>query len=266
MTGDGVNDAPALKKADVGIVVSSASDVSKGSADMVLLDDNFTTIVAAIEEGRGIFANLRKVILYLLSDSFAEVLLIVGSLVLRLPLPIRASQILWVNLIDDSLPSLALTMEPKEKGLMRALPRDPQTDLMDTQIKILIGVISAAAGLLTLLAFSLFFEGDGIHLDQARTVVFTMLGIDSLIYVFSCRSLQRPIWLDNFWKNPWLLGAVGVGLALQLAALYVPFLQEFLHTVPLGLTEWIWVLGFAAATLLLIEGVKAAFLYGRRSR
>jgi len=261
MTGDGVNDAPALKKADVGIVVSTASDVSKETADMVLLDDNFSTIVDAVEEGRGIFDNIRKVILYLLSDSFSEVILVLGSIILGIPLPLTAAQILWINLITDGFPSLALTAEPKDKDLMSAKPRSPKDHLMDAEVKVLISVISIVTGLMTLFVFIWLFKENLMPLEKMRTIIFAMLGVDSLIYVFSCRSLRRPIWHDNFFKNPWLLAAVAGGFGLQLIALYIPFFQNFLGTMALSWREWGWTMLAAAIVIVIIEGIKWGFLH-----
>lgn len=258
MTGDGVNDAPAIKKADIGVVVSGATDVAKETADMVLLDDNFATVAAAVEEGRGIFENLRKVILYLLSDSFSEVILVLGSLLLRIPLPLTAAQILWINLITDGFPDLALTVEPKEKDLMAQEPRSRREPLVDGEIKLLIVLISAVTGVITLGVFSWFFNRYG-DLDSARTLAFAMLGVDSLLYVFSARSLRRPIWHTQVFSNPWLILAVLGGLIFQLFALYMPFMQKLLGTHPLNGVEWLLVLAEATLVIGLIELVKWIF-------
>lgn len=265
MTGDGVNDAPALKRADIGVVVSGATDVAKETADMILLDDNFATMVAAVEEGRGIFVNLRKVILYLLSDSFSEVILILGSLLLRIPLALTASQILWVNLITDGFPSLALTIEPKDADLMKQKPRDRNEPLLDSEIKLLIILISGVTGLLTLAAFFWFWRlyGDEV---SARTVVFVMLGIDSLVYVFSARSLRRPIWHTPLLGNLWLILAVLGGFGLQLMALYIPFLRRLLATRPLSVFEWLVVFAEAMLVIGIIELVKWWFLKKEKIR
>jgi Ca2+-transporting ATPase len=265
MTGDGVNDAPALKKADIGIVVESASAVAKETADMVLMDSNFATIVAAVEEGRGIFVNLRKIILYLLSDSFAEVILVLGSMVLGMPLPITAAQILWVNLVDDGLPDFALTLEPKPDDLMKQKPTGHKRELLDIEIKWLIVLISIVTGGLGLVVFWWYLKTTG-DLMLARTVTFTMLGIDSLLYVFSCKSLKKPLWKENIFDNKWLIGAVLVGASFQLMAIYLPGLQIVLKTVALGVNEWGVILAGSLVVIGMIEGVKWGFNHLMKER
>ncbi len=261
MTGDGVNDAPALKKADIGVVVSSATDVSKQTADMVLLNNNFKTIMAAVEEGRGIFENLRKLILYLLSDSFTEVILVIGSLLLGLPLPITAAQILWVNLVNDGFPTLALTVDPNDgKEMLQQKPRKRSGHLIDSEVAWLIALISIVTGCMILGAFW-FLTSNYYSPDYARTIAFTMLGVDSLVYVFSSRSLRHPIWKEGIFKNLWLLGAVVIGFFFQLSVLYVPFLQDIFATHPLTLGEWGMVLASSFAVLVLVEGVKMFFCW-----
>jgi len=258
MTGDGVNDAPAVKKADIGIVVETASAVAKETADMILLDSNFATILAAVEEGRGIFVNLRKIILYLLSDAFAEVILVLSSMIFGMPLPITAAQILWVNLVDDGLPDFALTLEPKPADLMKHKPAGHERELLDVEIKWLIGLISTVAGGLALIVFWIYWKNTG-DIVLARTVTFTMLGVDSLLYVFSCKSLTEPLWKEKLFDNKWLLGAVGLGMGFQLMAIYLPSLQRVLRTVALGVNEWLVILGASILVISMIEGVKWRF-------
>ena len=258
MTGDGVNDAPAIKKADIGIVVEGASAVAKETADMILMDSNFATIVAAVEEGRGIFVNLRKIILYLLSDAFAEVIVVLGSMLFRMPLPITAAQILWINLVDDGLPDFALTLEPKPADLMSKKPTGHKRELMDLEVKLLIGLISTVAGVLALVVFYIYYKQTG-NLALARTVTFTLLGVDSLLYVFSCKSLKKPLWKEDIFNNKWLLGAVGLGMAFQLMAIYLPGLQVVLKTVSLGVNDWLVILAGSGLVIGMIEGVKWRF-------
>jgi len=262
MTGDGVNDAPAVKKADIGIVVEDASAVAKETADMVLLDSNFETIVSAIEEGRGIFVNLKKIILYLLSDAFAEVILVLGSIFLGLPLPITAAQILWINLVDDGLPDFALTLEPKPKDLMKCKPEGHGRQLLDGEVKVLIGLVSAVSGLLALGLFYVYWKSTG-DLVLARTMSFTALAVSTLLYVFSCKTLKEPLWKERLFDNYWLIGAVVIGFSFQLMALYVPVLQRVLKTVGLGFNEWLVVAGVSGVVILAIEGVK--FVYNKKS-
>lgn len=260
MTGDGVNDAPALKKADIGIVVNEASDVAKETADMVLLDNNFGTIVAAIEEGRMIQDNLKKVILYLLSDSFGEVIIVVLSIVAATPLAITAGMILWINLISDGLPNLALTIEPKEEGLLLRRPQKTAS-LLSGEMKLMVGLISTVSALLAFAAFWYYWHHPAYGLAEARSVAFSILGLNSLFYVWSVRSLSRPVWHDYFFKNPWLIAAVIIGLGLQLVALYTPQGRDLLGTVALDINEWLVVIAASLSMLVIVESFKRRWHY-----
>ncbi|MBT6690900.1 HAD-IC family P-type ATPase [Candidatus Parcubacteria bacterium] len=259
MTGDGVNDAPALKAADIGVAVSSGSDVAKETADLVLLDNNFETIVMSIKQGRVIFSNIKKVILYLLSDSFSEVAIIVGSLLLGLPLPLLAAQILWVNLVNDGLPALALTMEPEDEEIMNKKLRARNKQLFDFESRFLTIVITFLSASTSLWIFWYFLQTTGNE-DLARTATFTALGIDTLFYVFSIKSLDRNILKAKPFKNKYLNGAVIIGLGMQLVAIYVPFFNRALRTVPLTWGEWKVILFVIFVTITLIEVIKAIFI------
>ena len=259
VTGDGTNDAPALKIADIGIVVDNATEVARENADMVLLDSNFNTIVKAVEEGRAIFDNIRKVALYLLSDSFSEVFLITGALLLKLPLPLTAAQILWINLVTDGFPNLALTIDPKRSALMKERPRKESEPLLNSEIKLLVFIISSVTGLSALAIFSFFIKiSNDVALSQ--TLVFAILGIDSLLYVFSCKNLRKPLFKDKTaFSNKALLVAVGGGIFLQLIALYAPFFKKFMGLVTLNFYHWLIVLITSFLVILIIEGVKALY-------
>jgi len=264
MMGDGVNDALALKKADIGVVVGEASEVAKETADMVLLDSNFETIVAAVAEGRAIFENIRKVIWYLLSDSFTEVVLVSTALILGTPAPLAAVQILWVNLIEDGLPGLALAFEPDEQGLMNEPPRDPKESILNKEMKVLIFIIGFFTDLFLLgLFLGLFFSG--VVLERVRTIVFAGLAIDSLIYVFSCKSLRANLWHEKIFSNRFLNISVLIGFLMLLVGIYVPFFNKLLDTVPLALSSWglIFLIGFL--NILAIELTKWAFIVRRRT-
>lgn len=259
MTGDGVNDAPALSAADIGLVVGEASEVAKETADMVLLDSNFATITAAIEEGRVIFENVRKVVLYLLSDSFTEIILIGGTLLLGLPLPLLAAQILWVNLVEDGLPSVSLAFEPGEGEVMRESPRKRKESILNLEVKVIIALISLVTSLGLLLLFVLLHRS-GMDLYHLRSVIFVALGIDSLYFVFAARSLRRNLWHKDPLSNPFLLVAVLLGILLILAALYLPPLQLLLRTEPLVPFEWGIILLLAFFKILTIEATKWVFI------
>lgn len=257
LVGDGVNDAPALKKASIGIVVGEASDVSKETADMILLDSNFQTIVAAIEEGRGIFQNLKKVILYLLSDAFTEILLVMISLIARVPLPMTAAQILWINVVTDGFPSIALTVDPHEKNLLNRKPIKQSVSLLNGEMKILIGIVSVVTAIMSFFTFLYFYNTT--DLITARTITFASLAVGTLFYVYSVRSLHKPIWANSPLDNPILFVSVIIGFILQISAiLFLPF-QKLLKTTTIGLNAWIYVFVFATAVIIVIEAVKFVF-------
>ncbi len=258
MTGDGVNDAPALKSADIGVVVSNASDVAKETADLILLDSNFTTIVKSIGWGRVIFSNIRKVLLYFLSDSFSEILIIFGSLLFSLPFPLLVPQILWINLVSDGLPALALTMEPEEDDVMEKDYQKRNKELLGKEGKILIAMISIVTGISVLLLFYYFFKKTGDPV-LARTVAFTALAVDTLFYVFSIRNLRKNIFQSNIFRNMYLNFAVLGGFLLQLVAIYSPFFNRILNTVPLYWSEWSLILLFVLIVMFVIEFIKYLF-------
>ena len=265
MTGDGVNDAPALKAADVGVAVSSGSDIAKETADLILLDNNFKTIVMSVKEGRVIFANIRKVILYLLSDSFAEMAVIVGGLFLGWPLPLLTGQILWINLICDGFPALALTAEPEEDDIMNTKPHD-RKHLVAFEHKFLIATVSLISGLLSLGTFYYTWQTSQ-NLDLARTMAFTTLACSTLVYVFSIKTLEKNIFYSHPFRNKYLNLGVLAGLLLQLAAVYTPFLNKFLSTVPLNISHWLLIIVATITSIIFIELIKFIFnIYHKHRR
>jgi len=258
MMGDGVNDAPALHKADIGIVVNEATDVAKESADLVLLDSNFATIVGAIEQGRAMFENIRKIILYLMSDAFAEIIVVVGGIVMGLPLPITAAQILWINLISDGFPDLALTIDPQRANIMKEGPRPPQEKLVNRWMIVLISLVSLTAGLIALSSFVIVYKMTN-DIVTARSVAFITLGLNSLAYVFSVRSLMTPFWKNHLFENKWLVVAVIAGLGLQVVPFMTPSLRQFFGLSELDSMYWIVAIGLSILMFFVIEVFKMGY-------
>ncbi len=258
MMGDGVNDAPALHESDIGVAVGEATDVAKESADLVLLNSNFSTIIASIEEGRSIFENIRKIILYLMTDAFAEIIVVLGSILLGFPLAISAVQILWVNLVSDGFPNLALTIDPTRASVMSERPRSPREQLVNSWMFLLIGVVSTVAGLLALGSFVFVHRQSG-DIELARSVAFITLGLNSLIYVFSLRSLMLPFWKSNLFENKWLVLAVLSGFVLQWIPFSLPITRKFFGLVPLSVSYWIAAIGLSLAMFAVVEVFKLIY-------